>query len=306
MNKIDVEKNLLENMDYLKRLVKIINTKSVSDFDSNLIYEVIYADAYVDNIILQVKDAKLVVTLGDIKTALDLVISKIPIKEIAKQRESKDYKKLAELKYSDPILGSFEENVPYKTFKDSPAGWYIWNKLPVLIIDTILFWLAPLMIRKVGMAEISACMALTQIVNSVSHVFVFIVSCLYCVQIIKFTFDLIYICLPSFRDMFDEREHSRLYSIYAKMAVEIYDDQPIHFKKVKNYNRIKRNLLWLDSMISHMRVMELDKEKAALYIQLIALHSELDGGIEADTEKYYREIAKIEFLHNKYIALIDK
>lgn len=58
----------------------------------------IYADAYVESIIPQIEDTKLVATLGDIKTALDLVVSKIPIDEVNRQRESKDYEKLLKSK----------------------------------------------------------------------------------------------------------------------------------------------------------------------------------------------------------------
>ena len=101
MNKIDVEKGFLENLDYLKQLVKLINAKPVSTFDKNLTYEVIYADTYVESIIPQIEDTKLVATLGDIKTALDLVVSKIPIEEINRQRKTKDYEKLVKLKYAD-------------------------------------------------------------------------------------------------------------------------------------------------------------------------------------------------------------
>lgn len=74
MNKIDVEKGFLENLDYLKQLVKLINAKPVSTFDKNLTYEVIYADTYVESIIPKIEDTKLVAMLGDIKTALDLVV----------------------------------------------------------------------------------------------------------------------------------------------------------------------------------------------------------------------------------------
>lgn len=101
MNKIDVEKGFLENLDYLKQLVKLINAKPVSTFDKNLTYEVIYADTYVESIIPQIEDTKLVATLGDIKTALDLVVSEIPIEEINRQRKSKDYEKLVKLKYAE-------------------------------------------------------------------------------------------------------------------------------------------------------------------------------------------------------------
>ena len=115
MSKIDAEKDFLENLDYLKQLVKLINAKPVSEFDKNLTYEVIYADAYVEGIIPQIEDTKLVATLGDIKTALDLVVSKIPIDEVNRQRESKDYEKLLKSKYTDKLRGSFEEDVPYES-----------------------------------------------------------------------------------------------------------------------------------------------------------------------------------------------
>lgn len=101
MSKIDAEKDFLENLDYLKQLVKLIKAKPVSEFDKNLTY----ADAYVEGIIPQIEDTKLVATLGDIKTALDLVVSKIPIDEVNRQRKSKDYEKLLKSKYADKSRG---------------------------------------------------------------------------------------------------------------------------------------------------------------------------------------------------------
>lgn len=135
MNKINVEKDFLENLDYLKQLVKLINAKPISEFDKNLTYEVIYADAYVESIIPQIEDTKLVATLGDIKTALDLVVSKIPIDEVNRQRESKDYEKL--LKYLDKSRGSFEEDIPYESV-DSPIKFYIKRRF-LFIITLALF-----------------------------------------------------------------------------------------------------------------------------------------------------------------------
>lgn len=113
MNKIDAEKDFLENLDYLKQLVKLINAKPISEFDKNLTYEVIYADAYVEGIIPQIEDTKLVATLGDIKTALDLVVSKIPIDEVNRQRESKDYEKLLKSKYLDKSRGRVMVDIKY-------------------------------------------------------------------------------------------------------------------------------------------------------------------------------------------------
>ena len=93
-----------------------------------------------------------------------------------------------------------------------------------------------------------------------------------------------------------------MYSIYAKSAIEEYNNQLVHFKKVKSYDRIKRNFFWLDSMISSM---EANTRQAILYKQLIELKSNFDGSIKHNTSEYYRQVAKIEFLHNEYLKLVE-
>lgn len=54
-----------------------------------------------------------------------------------------------------------------------------------------------------------------------------------------------------------------------------------------------------------MEFMDLNTEQAVLYKQLIDLKSNFDGSIKCDTAEYYRQVAKIEFLHNKYLNLVE-
>ena len=305
MNKINVEKDFLENLDYLKQLVKLINAKPVSEFDKNLTYEVIYADAYVEIIIPQIEDIKLVATLCDIKTALDLVVSKIPIDEVNRQRKSKDYEKLLKTKYSDETGGSFEEYVPYESV-DSPIKFYIKRRL-FFIITLALFSLflmcggtsvITILLPETTQGNTEAFKTLALLSNLVITLYVI-------VGMLWITIDLLYLTIPAVRFMFDMKGHNHLYSIYAKSAIEEYNNQLVYFKKVKSYDRIKRNFFWLDSMISSMEVMDLSEKHAVLYKQLIELKSNFDGSIKYNTSEYYRQVAKIEFLHNEYLRLIE-
>lgn len=333
MTKIDIEKNFLENLDYLKQLVKLINKKPVSSFDKNLTYEVIYADTYVESIIPQVKDAKFVATLGAIKGALDLVISEIPIEEVNRQKESKDYRDLIKLKYTDSSEGSYEEDVPYEPVLDSAIGLYCKNRIPSLIFPCLVFftsyvvrWISDICgtyfpIRGNSQEAVTIfnflhnilSYAIASFLNSLEKNFNFLHNILFyptifilTVTVITTCLDIIYICRPSIRNAISEDKKNKLISIYAKAAIETYDNQLIHFKKVKNYDRIKRNFYWLESMISHMEVMDLNREQAVLYKQLIDVKANFDGSIKHNTAEYYRQVAKIEFLHNKYMRLIVK
>lgn len=310
MNKIDVEKGFLENLDYLKQLVKLINAKPVSTFDKNLTYEVIYADTYVESIIPQIEDTKLVATLGDIKTALDLVVSKIPIEEINRQRKSKDYEKLVKLKYADDASGSYEESVPYES-AESPIKFYLINRLPMIAVIAIFTLLImtgglqgifDLIIKPKDGVATETFEHLKSVINLILTLLMYIVLLAGSLGI---ALDLLYIAIPAVRELLDRDGHNRMYSIYAKSAVEAYDNQLVHFKKVKSYDRIKRNFYWMESMISHMEVMDLNTEQAVLYKQLIDLKSNFDGSIKCDTAEYYRQVAKIEFLHNKYLNLVE-
>lgn len=309
MNKIDVEKGFLENLDYLKQLVKLINSKPVSSFDQNLTYEVIYAEAYVESIIPQIEDTKLVATLGDIKTALDLVVSEIPIDEINRQRKSKDYENLVKLKYSDSSRGSYEEDVPYES-ATSPIKFYLINRLPLIILLAVisLFMISggvSTIVNLIPKPTEGNVEAFNSVFSFTSLILSLCLTVILLVGGLGLALDLMYICFPFVREMLDRDGNNRMYSIYAKSAVEAFDNQLIHFKKVKSYDRIKRNFYWLDSMISHMEVMDLNNEQAVLYKQLIDVKAMFDGSIKHNTADYYRQVAKIEFLHNKYLKLVE-
>lgn len=281
----------------------------ISEFDKNLTYEVIYADAYVESIIPQVKDAKLVATLGDIKTALDLVVSEISIDEVNRQRESKDYEKLLKAKYTDKIGGSFEEDVPYEPVS-SPIKYYFKNRL-LFIITLALF---SLLLVSGGVPAIVGLLPEptgegAETFKSVSALICMLSSLFITLYVFAgmfgITLDLIYMVMPAIRYVFDRDGNNRLYSIYAKSAIEEYNNQLVHFKKVKSYDRIKRNFFWLDSMISNMKVMDLNTEQKALYERLKDLKLVFDTSKQHNTSEYYRQVAKIEFLHNEYLKLYE-
>ena len=214
-----------------------------------------------------------------------------------------------ETKYSDKTRGSFEEDVPYESV-DSPIKFYIKSRL-FLIITLALFSLFLMcggtsaitdLLPEPTQGNVEAFKAVSSLVSLLLTLFI---TLYVFVGMLGLTLDLLYLAIPAIRYMLDISGHNRLYSIYAKSAIEKCNDQLVHFKKVTSYDRIKRNFFWLDSMISSMEVMDLNTKQAILYKQLIELKSNFDGSIRHNTSEYYRQVAKIEFLHNKYLRLIE-
>ena len=307
---LNVEKDFLSNVDYLKSLVKEVKSKTSSDYDSNLIYEIIYADMYVTDLLIKVRDPKLVENINDIKIALDLIIADIPDDDVEKARSEVDYTKILKAKYGNVDDGSFEEEVAYNYVDDSQmVGIYLRKRklgLVVLLIATILLVLSSrvydmvLPIKGVSDVLIST-NKLTRAVCSL------ILSLVIVFQTIGLSIDLMFIMFPAIRYMLDSTGSSkRLISIYAKASIEEFEGQLIECKKIKSYDRIKRNKYWLNSMIDNLKELgkqgvEIDKNFVDC---LINLQSDLGNCVDRSKD-WYRLIAKIEFLHDKYLNMLN-
>ena len=302
---LNVEKDFLSNVDYLKSLVKEVKSKTSSDYDSNLIYEVTYADMYVTDLLIKVKDPKLVENINDIKTALDLIIADIPDDDVEKARSEVDYTKILKAKYDNVDDGSFEEEVAYNYVDDSQMlGIYLRKRkfgLVVLLIATILLVLSSrvydivLPIKGVSNVLVST-NKLTRAVCSL------ILSLVIAFQIIGLSIDFMFIMFPAIRYMLDSNGNSkRLISIYAKTSIEEFEGQLIECKKIKSYDRIKRNKYWLNSMIDTLiSLQQSGKEINTDFAKsLVDLKYNMDNCKERSKE-WYRYIAKIEFMHDRY------
>lgn len=315
---LNVEKDFLSNVDYLKSLVKEVKSKPTSDFDSNLIYEVTYADMYVTDLLTRVKNPKLAEGINDIKTALDLIIEDIPDNDVENARSEVDYTKILRAKYDNIDDGSFEEEVAYSSIEESSVIKEYWKKRSASIITLIVLMLILLIgtdniASKIayalssitGNSEVVSSNAseIKSLIDITSTIFGLVSTMLVGVLGVGITIDLMYLAVPAFRMIIGDND-ARLVSIYAKAAVEEVDGQLIKYKKIKSYDRIKRNKYWLDSMLDSLNILQKSGKKIDTdFVNALAnLHSNIENCKEHSKE-WYRYIAKIEFMHDKYLEL---
>lgn len=320
---LNVEKDFLSNVDYLKALVKEVTSKSISDFDSNLVYEVTYADMYVTDVLSKVKNPRLASNINDIKTSLDLIISAIPDSDVLEARSNSDYTKILKAKYNSLDDGSFEEEVAYTDIDDSSLiHKYLNARMPtIILLNTIM--LVMLSGGASGFLNIVSSLInnLTGVVPSSSFiqtesVFIRVADTIIslCLSLSMMVFgvtlavDLMYLMLPYLRDTLDKMGFTdRMVSIYAKSAIEEVDGKLISYRKIRSFDRIKRNKYWLQSMIDTLTSLQQSGEDVdvAFAKSLVDLQASLESCRERSKE-WYTLIAKIEFMHDKYIKLVLK
>ena len=321
MSSLNVEKDFLSNVDYLKSLVKEVKPKTLSDYDSNLIYEVTYADMYVTDLLTKVKDPKLAENINDIKIALDLIIADIPDDDVEKARSEVDYTKILKAKYDNVDDGSFEEEVAYSNIDESNVVKEYLKKRSFSIITLIILWV----INFIGVYNIvnkaisvlnnitgnsealsnNANEIMTTLIRVTSTIFGLVVIMMVAVLGIGIAVDIMYLIIPAFRMIIGDKGNDKLVSIYARAAVEEVDGQLIKYKKIKSYDRIKRNKYWLSSMLDSLTMLQKSgKEIDTDFVNALAnLHSDINNCKEHSKE-WYRYIAKIEFIHDRYTKLI--
>lgn len=323
MSSLNVEKDFLSNVDYLKSLVKEVKSKTLSDYDSNLIYEVTYADMYVTDLLTKVKDPKLAENINDIKIALDLIIEDIPDDDVEKARSEVDYTKILKAKYDNVDDGSFEEEVAYSNIDESNVVKEYLKKRSFSIITLTIFLLIMLVgvdniVNKIisvlnnitGNSEAlsnNANEIMTTLIGVTSTIFGLVVVMMVAVLGIGIAVDMMYLVIPAFRMIIGDRGDTKLVSIYAKAAVEEVDGHLISFKKIKSYDRIKRNKYWLNSMLDSLAMLKRSGKEIDIDFAnaLVDLNSDINNCKERSKE-WYRYIAKIEFMHDKYIKVMDK
>lgn len=315
---LNVEKDFLSNVDYLKSLVKEVKSKTSSDYDSNLIYEVTYADMYVTDLLIKVKDPELAENINDIKIALDLIIADMPDDNVEKARSEVDYTKILKAKYDNVDDGSFEEEVAYSNIDESNVVKEYLKKRSFSIITLIILWV----INFIGVYNIvnkaisvlnnitgnsealsnNANEIMTTLIRVTSTIFGLVVIMMVAVLGIGIAVDIMYLIIPAFRMIIGDKGNDKLVSIYARAAVEEVDGQLIKYKKIKSYDRIKRNKYWLSSMLDSLTMLQKSGKEIDIDFAnaLVDLNSDINNCKERSKE-WYRYIAKIEFMHDRYL-----
>ena len=314
------EKDFLSNVDYLKQLVKELNSKSFSDYDSNLIYELIYAETYCTTFLSQVKNPKLAETVADIQMELQIIMSNIDSSHIKNATSSSEYKKLLSMRYNNVEDASYEEEKPYSYVDGaSPISLYLKKRLPSVVTAFIL----PLLIMSGAMTKLTNIVInilysissdttdnvshLTPVMNSMTNTISLLLG-LICMLLMICTslaliLDLMYLSLPFVRHIFNEMgQTDKIVSIEAKSAIMNFEGHTIQYKKIRNYDRVQRNMYWLNAML---RVCEFAQSSgvgydANLHNSLIAVSESIENNKLKDVT-YYKDLVKIELLHEQYM-----
>lgn len=336
MSSLDINKSLIENSDYLRTLASELRHKDVNDIDSNLLYEVAYASTYLDVLLSKSTSTMLNAELLDSKSVFDTILASAPYEKVDSLKSSFDYKKLLKCRYGNIDDASYEKS--YAVSGDSNAlSCYLSRRLPSILIFFILVFFVfsgsfkdlcnVITDRSIigtesqgittestddseltdtldepirGSVSNETFKSLYELASTIISI-ILVVLLLYYSLIV--TIDLVYLTLPAFRYIVPEELRERIISKSAISIVETCLNEAVVFRKVKDFNRIERNKVWLDTMLG---VLDKDFHLSDLHSETIKLSDELkkleDSGRLDKT--YYLLIAKIEFLHDKYLELV--
>lgn len=331
MSQLNIEKDFLSNVDYLNALVKKVNGVSTKDFDSNLVYEVHYADLYLSNIIPQITDSDLLKQINDIKSAFEFILCSVPYDKLDESLSKDDYMALIKTKYKDIDLGSYTKDVAYST-GESSMSFYLKNRAfsiivtmasPILVISGVLYKLAGFLLNFFDSILLGAentadtavatqnVQASSELISSLSNTITItlnlIVMVIMLVSMLCLMVDLMYISLPFMRMLLTDKS-TNLISEQARLAVEMSTTgSSVGYRKVKSFDRIKRNKAWLSSMLETLKPIKDKPEFSILYQKLDNLKTDIDAhdfGLLSDRKHLYFQYAKIEFLHNEFLSLM--
>lgn len=276
MSKVNLNKDFLGNVDYLKELVKICNSKkNLDEYDENLVYEVAYAHEYLNQLILL--DNNPSKELIDLADQFDIIMGFVGDKNL--ESSSSMYLDLLKLRNIDPNT-SFEDKKESYTY--SPVKYYMWkNKYRIVFV----FAWSLFMISGIFTQLLNLLGVFSYVIN--------ITSTFLCIFInLQLMLDLMYITMPMVRDMLF-LDIAQFVSDNAKLLV---NNENVYFRIVKDYNRRNRNLSWLKVM-QDKKCGSSDIDNAIQDVAKIV--SNESGGRE-----YWYGLAKIEFLHTKYVEAL--
>lgn len=318
--KLEVNKSLVDNMDYLQKLAEICKNTKKSDYDENLLYELAYAHEYINSLILiEERPSK---ELLDIRTLFNGILDFIDIKNLKKVKL--DYKDLLKAKFKDIDTGSYMKDIQVC---DSPIKAYVkrvFGKYVVLMGLLLLLFSLPVIHDNVSSeaskAEVVESESVAEVVNDSNENFEvdkevvlhglndltkFLSSfvAILCTAIIVFSsirimISLAYISLPVARDILDNYNNGSFVSSDVRDIVRHeLEGVGTVVTKVRNFDRIERNKVWLKSMIENpCGLLQLDNA-------IMVLNDRLKNR-DLYKKSYYYDVAQIELLHVKYLEAV--
>lgn len=317
---LNAERDFIENKNYLLSLVNTIKGKDVKSFDSNLVYEVAYADAYLSSIIATAESKTLCEELSGIRIIFENILTLIPDSDVLTARETFDYRKILSAKYSSKDSkedGSYSKPYEVKETESFVTDYLKRRAVSIVLLGAFLFLMMSGNVSSlitavldfisdfsgvssdVASSSNSPTDALMSVMSTLIGLMVMIVTLVFSFGLI---IDLCYISIPMVREipMFQKQ----YVSTEAKLSVEaIGNGQSVKFSQVKDYNRIDRNMYWLKSMLDTIDGMQDSGKLSSVYTSLAKLKAQLSLDT-LHSKDYYMHIAKIEFLHDEYLKAI--
>lgn len=285
------DKEVVKMSDYFTKLAERLNSKRLDEIDSNLAYEIAYADTYLDNILEDCEDKALHEQYTEVKLLLDNVLDSISEEKLVDFYTGLDYKDLVSSREEKTEVGVFEVASKRRVFKEYAKK--LWQRFyPLLFVALMLSSVVfaskhidePVMRNGVDITQTvrgltSICLALGSLVTT------FFV-CYFCICV---SLDFMYLMLPFTREIFNK---ASVNLVYNKALVECLD-KAVVLKPVKETNRIKRNLCWLKIMREDETTdAEIKKECERIYSEL---------GKTTWSKNAYLLVAEIEFLYERYL-----
>lgn len=318
--KLEVNKSLVDNMDYLRKLAEICKSTKKSDYDENLLYELAYAHEYINSLILiEERPSK---ELLDIRTLFDGILDFIDIKNLKKVKL--DYKDLLKAKFKDIDTGSYMKDIQVC---DSPIKAYVkraFGKYVVLMGLLLLLFSLPVIHDNVSSeaskAEVVESESVAEVVNDSNENFevdkevvlqglndltkflssfvVILWTAITVFSSVQIMISLAYISLPVARDILDNYNNASFVSSDARDIVRNESEGVgTVVTKVRNFDRIERNKVWLKSMIENpCGLLQLDNA-------IMVLNDRLKNR-DLYKKSYYYDVAQIELLHVKYLEAV--
>ena len=275
MNTADIEKDFLSNIDYLNALSKIVKSKPVSKFDSNLIYEVVYADTYLGNLLVKADSLENVKAISDIKGVFDLVISDLPKPEEIEYNPKSDYKNLLKTRYTNLEDAGYRTNTYTKT--DPFSQKVVFNVLGTGGLFSLATYIFCTLSKLEGTLHV-----ILVILNLIITMGMFLV-------LFKCSMQLLYVGFSFLRDSGWLNKFVDKATLERMNASENLDVVTI------SYDRVNRNLYWLSIILDGLK----DNKKLGTYHKANFIKKGLKH-TKVNSVAYYKYLVEIEFLYNEY------
>lgn len=304
MNKIDINKDFVENSDYLKQLSLELSNKNIDDIDSNLLYEVAYADTYLGVLLSKLDPCEISDTLNDCKSVFSNVLSSVDYDRVDKCKSKIDYKNLLKCKYKNLKDASVEKSYEIKDSSNVMKEYlrFYFSSLFFIFLLFILFMFTKSFSYNFDVSGFYKFKVISSVVN---YLISFIMILMICIKFICGAIDFIYISFPFFRDIL---KSSNFISETAKEVVKSSSTGKfVKYRVENNFKRIERNKVWLDNMISVIKDSNIDRYND-IYNSLIDVNDKINfyekRGFK--NKDYYIQLSKVEFLHDEYLSITDE